>query len=74
MLKKLKRELYYFIDGIKFLGPNPKMYGDCSELMGNCTFIEGNGTNVFGDCSYLSGNLDDCNISDSKKNIIELIE
>jgi hypothetical protein len=35
MLKKLKRELYYFENGVKYLGNGTNIIGDCSYLMGN---------------------------------------
>jgi hypothetical protein len=52
ILKRIKKEeLYHFVDGIKVIGKNKKMHGDCSGLSGDCTDLNGN-------CSGLSGDLD----------------
>ena len=66
------QELYHYVDGVKILGTNPEMRGnctglrgncsglrgDCSELQGDCSELWGNCTGLRGDCSGLRGNLD----------------
>src|SRR3990167_6122806 len=62
-LKMKERKLFYFQNGNKIEGANPNLYGDCSELRGDCTELygdcsglRGNCTELYGDCSGLRGN------------------
>jgi hypothetical protein len=36
-----KQELYHYVYGVKTLGKNPEMEGNCSELRGNCSELRG---------------------------------
>ena len=83
------KELYYILNGVKIIGRNPLMLGDCSGLTGNCTDLrgdcsglqgycsglQGNVTGVIGICSGLRGNFDLCEInSDDRIKGIQIIE
>lgn len=43
------------------------LYGDCTGLRGFIFKLIGNCTGVFGDCTLISGNIDDCDISDEER-------
>ncbi len=53
-----KQELYHYVDGVKTLGKNPEMEGNCSGLRGICTGLRGDCTGLQGDCTGLWGDLD----------------
>ena len=36
-----KQELYHYVDGVKTLGTNPEMEGNCSRLRGDCSGLWG---------------------------------
>jgi hypothetical protein len=88
MIKKLKiessiKELYHYKNNIKKSGANEKMIGNCPNLYGDCTGIYGEccyfwHTESYGYIKYISGNLDECNITDEERNkginIQDLIE
>jgi len=40
-LKKRKFELFYYKDGIRIMGENPLMSGNCTGLSGDCTGLYG---------------------------------
>ena len=56
VLKSSKEGLYYFVDGVKIDGKNPKMSGDCSGLCGDCSGLSGECRGLNGDCTGVSGN------------------
>jgi hypothetical protein len=53
-----KQELYHYVYGVKTLGKNPEMEGDCSRLQGDCTGLRGDCSRLRGDCTGLQGDLD----------------
>lgn len=57
-------KVYHFLSGEQVVGPNIRLSGNYSGLSGNC--------------SYLSGDLDECEISDTERhigiNIIDLVK
>jgi len=55
-LKRINKELYYYVDGEKIIGRNSNLSGDCSNLYGDCSNLSGNCSGFYGDCSNLSGN------------------
>ena len=50
-----KQELYHYVDGVKTLGKNPEMEGNCSGLRGDCTGLQGICTGLRGICTGLWG-------------------
>jgi hypothetical protein len=50
-----KQELYHYVDGVKTLGKNPEMEGNCSGLRGDCTGLQGICTGLRGICTGLRG-------------------
>jgi hypothetical protein len=50
-----KQELYHYVYGVKTLGKNPEMEGNCSGLWGDCSRLRGNCSGLRGDCSELQG-------------------
>ena len=66
-MKKIKKELYHFINGNKVIGANPNMIGDCTGLEGNCTWLRGDCSGLYGDCTGLRGNLDACDITNEER-------
>jgi len=36
------QELYHYVDGVKILGTNPEMRGNCTGLLGDCSGLRGN--------------------------------
>ena len=74
VLKSSKEGLYYFVDGVKIDGKNPKMSGDCTVLCGDCTGLSGdctgvwgNCTGVFGKCTGVIGDFDKAEITDLER-------
>lgn len=60
------KRLFHYKKGIKIIGRNDFMTGDCSYLTGDCT-------NLAGYCSGLAGDLDDAKITDEeRKKIIDI--
>ena len=55
-LKKIKKELCYFIDGKKVEGNCSDLTGDCSGLSGNCSGLSGNCSGITGNCTNIYGN------------------
>ena len=85
MKKKLKPiPLYHWVDGNPVAGPNPHMagriniglYGDCSNLrgdcsgiFGNCSSIAGDATGIWGNVTPLCGDLDLCELTPEERAI-----
>ena len=59
MLKRVKNETYYFVDGIRKGGVHDGLSGNVSGLSGNVSGISGN-------VSGISGNVDECEIKDGE--------
>ncbi len=83
MKKKLKRiPLYHWEGNVPVPGPNPRMtsrintglYGDCSNLRGDCSGIFGNCSSLAGDCTGVwgsanlyCGDLDLCELTPEER-------
>jgi hypothetical protein len=49
-----KQELYHYVYGVKTLGKNPEMEGNCSGLWGDCSRLRGNCTGLRGDLDLIT--------------------
>ena len=87
VLKRIKKHLFYFENGVKKIGANKNMSGDCSGLWGDCsglwgdctglrgycTGLWGDCTGLWGDCSGLSGDLEEAEmLGKDRKNGIDI--
>ena len=59
-LTRCQQPLYYVVAGENFPGPNPGLWGGCTDLRGDCSGLRG-------DCSGLWGDLDACEITDAER-------
>ena len=73
-LTRCQQPLYYVVAGENFPGPNPGLWGgctdlrgDCSGLRGDCSGLSGDCSGLRGDCTDLSGDLDACEITDAER-------
>ena len=66
MLKRVKNETYYFVDGIRKGGVHDGLSGNVSGLSGNVDGLSGNVDGLSGNVSGLSGNVDECEIKDGE--------
>ena len=74
MLKEKKKKLYYLSITKEYLGKNPilegdssELYGNCSKLKGNCSGLSGNCSGIKGDCSEFEGNLNACKLTEEDR-------
>ena len=54
-LTRCQQPLYYVVAGENFPGPNPGLWGGCTDLRGDCSGLRGDCSGLSGDCSGLRG-------------------
>ena len=73
-LKRIKRELYHYVDGERVLGTHSKITGDVSEICGNVTDIIGDVSEIWGNVSNVCGNCDEIPLSARPCDINNFVE